>query len=215
MIIKVAVVVYDRFHNIEEWIRCYKQADTRDAELVIIHNHNDEAYRLVLREICRKNDVKYIPRENTGFDIGAFQDVCRERLTGFCNEWDYLIWVTDDTIPMYKKFIPRFLEVIQQPNVGVACLEISMQIKKHIRTSGFMLSKETSKKIEFPADPILTKAQCYEFEHRSNNALYEQIINMGKQVVQVSPTLMVSHLWDTNTRRKLNRWVAHYREFKN
>jgi hypothetical protein len=215
MIIKVAIIVYDRLHNIEEWIRCYKQADTKDAELVIIHNYKDETDKIKLRELCKKNDVKYVSRTNTGFDIGAFQDVCKERLPGFPNDWDYLFWATDDTIPMYKKFIPRFLEAIQKPNVGVACLEISLQIKKHIRTSGFMLSKETSKKLEFPVDPIITKAHCYQFEHRSTTAFYEQIINMGKQVVQVSPTLMVSHLWDTNSRRKLNRWPAHYREFRN
>ena len=36
---------------------------------------------------------------------------------------------------------------------------------------------------------------------------------MDKKVIQVSPTLMVSHLWDTGHRVNLNRWTDHYIEF--
>lgn len=213
MNIIVAVVVYDRFDNLKEWIRCYKLSETKDSELVIIHNYRIDTDINICRNICIENNVKYVPRINTGYDIGALQDVFKERLKYFPNNWDYLFWCTDDTIPMYKKFIPSFLEVVQKPNVGIACLEISLEAKKHIRTSGFMLSKEMSKKINFPADPILTKSQCYEFEHRNDNSFLEQIQKMDKQVVQVSPALNVSHLWDTEHRESLNRWATHYREF--
>jgi lipopolysaccharide biosynthesis glycosyltransferase len=125
------------------------------------------------------------------------------------------MWIADDTIPMYKKFASCFLEEIKKPNVGVACLEVSKEYKTHIRTSGFILPKEVSKKLIFPVEVIKTKLECYFFEHRNNNSFYEQILRMGKKVIQVSPNLMVSHLWDTGQRIKLNRWEDYYKEFPN
>lgn len=209
----VAVVVYDRFDNIEEWIRCYQMSENSSSELVVIHNLKNDDDIHICRAICLRESVKYVPRKNIGYDIGALQDVCRERLSGFPNDWDYLLWVTDDIIPMWKNFIRGFLSEVQKPNVGIACLEISKEVKLHIRTSGFIVSKEVSKRLTFPADPITTKTQCYEFEHRGTNTLIDQIKNMGKLAVQTSPTLMVSHLWDTDHRNYLNRWDDHYREF--
>lgn len=209
----IAVIVHDRLDNLKEWIRCYKLSETKDSELVIIHNFKSEGDISIYKDVCDKENIKYIQRINIGFDIGAFQDVCKERLEGFPNNWKYLLWSADDTIPMYKKFIPSFLEVIQKHNVGIACIEISNEVKRHIRTSGFMISKEISKRLVFPADPILSKNHCYEFEHRSKYALFEQILRMHKKVLQVSPTLMVSHLWDTDHRKNLNRWEEHYKEF--
>ena len=215
MKIIVAVVVYDRFQNVEEWIRCYKVSNTQDSELVIIHNMKNDEEMKTCRDICLRENIKYVPRKNIGYDIGALQDVCNERLAGFPNEWDYLFWNTDDVIPMWKSFIHGFLVEIQQPNIGIACLEISDEAKRHIRTSGFIASKRVTKRLTFPVDPIITKGDCYQFEHRSRDAFYEQIIKMGMKVKQVSPTLMVSHLWDTDRRSHLNRWKDHYGEFPN
>ena len=214
MRIIVAVIVHDRFDNVREWIRCYKMCDTTNAELIIIHNYKNEEELIFCKNICIEENIKHVSRSNTGYDIGALQDVCRERLVGFPNDWDYLLWVTDDVIPMWKQFIPAFVKEIQRPNVGVACLEISLEITKHIRTSGFIISKETSLRLVFAADPIITKMDCYNFEHKDRiKALFHQITRMGKASVQVSATLMTSHLWDTDHRKSLNRWGDHYREF--
>ena len=210
----ITIIVYNRLSNLKRWLDCWKICEKPEGtELVVIHNYDKEEDQIPYKSLCGENNIKYIPRKNIGMDIGAFQDVCKERLEGFSNDWDYLMWVADDTIPMYKKFASCFLEEIKKPNVGVACLEISREIKTHIRTSGFIISKETSKKLIFSVEIIKTKLECYFFEHRNNNSFYEQILRMGKKVIQVSPTLRVSHLWDTGHRVNLNRWTDHYKEF--
>lgn len=209
----IAVVVHTRFDNLKEWIRCYKLSETFGSQLIIIHNYKTDVDINICRNICINENIKYISRPNIGYDIGALQDVFSEKLKDFPNDWDYLFWVTDDVIPMYKKFIPAFFDIAQSRDVGVACLETSNEVKKHIRTSGFMISKDTSKKIIFPDNPIITKQHCYNFEHRSINSFYEQILRMDKKIVQVSPTLLTSHLWDTDHRKGLNRWEQHYKEF--
>ena len=210
----ITIIVYNRLSNLKRWLDCWKICEKPEGtELVVIHNYDKEEDQIPYKSLCGENNIKYIPRKNIGMDIGAFQDVCKERLEGFSNDWDYLMWVADDTIPMYKKFASCFLEEIKKPNVGVACLEISREIKTHIRTSGFIISKKTSKKLIFSVEIIKTKLECYFFEHRNNNSFYEQILRMDKKVIQVSPTLMVSHLWDTGHRVNLNRWTDHYIEF--
>lgn len=210
MKIVVAVIVYDRFKNIEEWVRCWKLCNTENAELVIIHNFKNNEDKLKYKEFCNLNNIAYICRNNIGMDIGALQDVCRERLEGFPKEWDYLLWVTDDTIPMSKDFISHYLR--KKPDIGIVALELSNEHKLHIRTTGFMLRNEIMKLIQFPVDPILTKDHCYHFEHRGHDAFYEQMIQLG-QVVKVNPSLKDSCLWDTDCRARLNRWEEHYKEF--
>jgi len=213
MKIIVAVIVYDRFKNIEEWIRCWKLCNTENSELIIIHNFKNETETEKYEELCKNSTIRYVSRRNIGMDIGALQDVCRGRLEGFPNEWDYLLWCTDDVIPMSKDFISPYIQEIQKPDVGAVCLEISREIKLHIRTTGFMVSQLTASKITFPADIVENKNHCYEFEHRSHNAFYEQIRQMGKHAVQITPKIKTSYLWDTHVRAHLDRWEEHYKEF--
>lgn len=209
--IVVAVVVYDRLNNLEEWIRCFKLCNTQEAELIIIHNYKDEQSIQECKTIC--TDVKNIHRPNIGYDIGALQDVCNERLEGFPNDWDYLLWITDDLYPMDRNFISSFIEEIERPDVGIACVEISEENRRHVRSSGFIISKETALLLEFPSDPVLTKDQCYQFEFNSNNSLIDQIIKMNKKVVQISEELSDSPLWDTHLRGRLNRWEEFHKTF--
>ena len=215
MKIIVAVVVHNRIDNIKEWIRCFTMCNIENSSLVVIHNYEKEADISSYKMLCLANNVQYISRSNRGMDIGAFQDVCRQRLKGFSNNWDYLFWVTDDVIPMNKKFISIFLGEMHRTNMGVVCLEISSEFKRHIRTSGFMISRETAIHLNFFIDPITTKEQCYEFEHRNENSFFEQINKMGKVVKQVSSSLSVSYLWDIGHRKDLDRWSEHYKEFPN
>lgn len=201
----VAVIVWSRFENLKRWVNCWSQCNKVNAELVVIHNLevNNEKYA----RLCKENNIKYIPRLNKGFDIGAFQDVCKERLGGFDNNWDNLIWVTDDCIPMSKDFVSDFLNNLSDETIP--CYEISKEVKTHIRTTGFLVTKEISKKLEFPKDPIESREDCYQFEHKSKNAIYEQILKMGKKPTMININLRLSSLWDFGVRGHLNLWNKH------
>ena len=205
----IALVVYDRYHNLERWLHCWNLCEHHDFKLVIIHNTDSEQPRY--RSLCEYYGVQYIQRQNVGYDTAPFQDICLERLEGFDNDWDKLMWATDDWFPMAKNFIKQYVNHYEE-GVGVVCTEVSEQVKKHIRTSGFIISKEVSKRIIFDTDVIRSKEDCYMFEHLSNNALYEQIINMGLSVVLVAP-LQNAPIWDSEHRASLNRMDEHNNVF--
>jgi hypothetical protein len=204
----VAIIVWNRFENLKLWVNCWKQCNKMGAELVVVHNletDNDKYYQL-----CKDNGVTYVPRENKGFDIGAFQDVCKEKLAGFPNTWDNLIWITDDCIPMAKNFVGQFLSCFVNGNIP--CYEISNEVKRHIRTTGFLITKDISKKLIFPKDPIENREDCYQFEHKGflqGANMYEQIIRMGKTPVMVVNDLKVSPLWDSGVRWQLKLMGKH------
>lgn len=209
--IVVAVCIYDRFYNLQEWIRCWKMCATQDAELVIVHNYANEPDRDSYTGYCAERGIKYIPRVNVGFDIGAFQDVCKNRLEGF-PEFDYLLWVTDDALPMRKDFVYQYLQ--KMPGVAVAAMAISTERRTHIRTTGFMITKEVCSKLKFPADPITTKEECYHFEHRGGVfTMMNQIIRMGYKVVQVTPKIEQACFWDSGFRKYRSREKEHYSLF--
>lgn len=197
--IVVAVIVFDRLKNIEEWIRCWKKSITDNAELVIIHNHRSLSVKNTYQSLCVNNGITYVPRENKGFDIGAFQDVCNYRLRYFPTDFDYLLWCTDDLLPQRKTFIQEYYSASRRGTV--ACYEISNEVNPHIRTTGFMIPERYLYKIQFNFDPILTKSQCYEFEHRDKeNSFTDQVRRFGRAVqvcdVECSP------MWDTGHRSK-------------
>jgi len=209
----VAVIIYDRLNNLQEWIRCWKMCNTQNAELIIIHNYKNNTDRSIYNNLCMVNGIKHIPRPNIGMDIGALQDVFRGRLKDFPNEWDYLLWAADDTISMNKEFISLYMEQMKKIDRGVVCLELSKEAKLHIRTTGFMIDQLTASHISFPVEKILTKEHCWQFEHRSKDSFLEQVIRQGKQAIQVHPDLRKSYLWDTHSRGWMGRWIEHYKEF--
>jgi len=205
----VAVVVYDRIENIKLWVNSWKQCEQHDAELVVIQNLTPKNLTPSLSKgegegienFCKENDVKYIARENVGYDIGAFQDVCKERLQGFDNDWETLLWCTDDTLPMRKDFLAPFLKKIKG---GIACAYLSPYVKRHIRTTGFAITKALASKLEFDKDPIVTKEDCYQFEHRGKNIFFGQVTKMKLPVTQVE-SWNKSPLWDQGYKRLENR----------
>lgn len=205
----VAICVHDRFENIKTWITCWGQCKTTDAELVIIHNHYGNQNELnKYSNYCRDHGIRYVPRSSGGYDIGAFQDVCRNRLAGF-PAYEYLIWCTDDVLPMNKDFVSLFVNKLNQPGIGVSAMEISDEYARHIRTTGFCLKRETAGKLIFQFDPITTKMQCYDFEHRDGSrTFYNQIASMGLKSEMVSPAGN-SPLWDTGYAGKLSREAEH------
>lgn len=211
----VAVIIYDRFRNLQEWTRCWKMSETENAELVIIHNYKHSADLRIFSTHCASRGIKYISRPNRGFDIGAFQDVCKDRLPGFPTDYDYLLWCTDDIFPQRKTFIKEYLDCFSDPSVKAAAYELSKEVHPHIRTTGFMLHKETLKHIKFNVDPITTKIQCYEFEHRDKvNSIVDQINRIGK-AVQVGD-VETGAMWDTGhrSREAINRRSRREREHR-
>lgn len=200
----IVICVYNREQNIKQWLHCWQQCNS-DAHLIIIHNvDGEERYDI-------PNGITYIRRENVGYDIGAFQDVCMNRLNGFPQLWDKLLWCADDTIPMQKDFDRPFFDLLDT-NDCVA-MEISPHVKRHIRTTGFAITKKISETLSFPAYPITTKQQCYEFEHLSKQAFYEQVTAVGGKVVMVADQKS-SPLFDTGYHRRIKeREQQHYHVF--
>lgn len=190
----VAVVVYDRIYNREKWADIWQQCNTQGARLVIIQNQEDKKWDNLRIHFC-ETDILYINRPNIGYDIGAFQDVCKNRLPGF-PDYDYLLWCTDDTVPMSKDFIQPFIDVISRPRVGISCMQMSNEYARHVRTTGFCIAKSTAEKLKFPWDPITSIAQCRHFEHRGKNiTLLAQVEAMRLKVLQVAP-IEISPLYD-------------------
>lgn len=209
--IVVCVVVYDRFYNIVEWVRCWAMCEYNNAQLVVIHNYANESDLDSYRSFCSDSGITYIPRINIGFDIGAFQDVCRNRLDGF-PDFDYLIWCTDDNIPMRKDFVHQYTQRMIS-NVAVVAMAISKNVRLHIRTTGFAIKKEAALKLQFVADPVVTKEQCYHFEHRGGKETFlDQIVKMGYRAVQLTE-INDACFWDTGFKKYKSREKEHYNLF--
>lgn len=210
MTIKVVIIVYNRLANVERWLHCWKSCNQTNAELIVIHNTDSDQPEY--RQLVESNGCTYIARPNRGFDIGAFQDICLNRLPGF-PDWNRILWCTDDTWPMQKDFVQVFSRAMK-PGVGVACMQLSPAVRRHIRTTGFMIDKSTAIKLIWPFNPITTKEDCYQFEHRHPaHTFYDQVKKIGLKVIQVADNVR-SPLWDTEYRKRLNRKAEHFKVFK-
>lgn len=209
MKVTIAIVVHNRLHNIQHFFECWKKCDQGDTEIVVIHNYDSEVPEY--RELCEKNGAIYIRRKNIGFDVGAFQDVCKGRLEGF-PKWERLLWFIDDLLIMAPDFVKQFTQKMKK-GVGVVAMEISPYAGKHIRTTGYMIDRETAERLEFPADPIVTKQHCYLFEHRGNDKTFYHQIRAMNLSVEWAADREVSPLWDSGYHRRLNRRTEHEAKF--
>jgi hypothetical protein len=202
----VSIIVYNRYENIDRWIKCWQKSDQKDAELVIVQSIDHMVKSDDVKTMCKDNGIKYFSRKNEGMDIGAFRDVCQGKIKGF-PDFDRLLWITDDVIPMKKDFVSYFTQ-----GEGLNCLEISsLNAPTHVRTTGFCITKEMAQKLKF--SELKSKMDCYQFEHRGNDTLMLQVQRMGFKVNQISP-LETSPLWDTGNRAYLKRMKEHLREFR-
>lgn len=208
-----AIIVYNRFDNLKLWLNCWDQCDQTDAELVVIHNYDRPEHALKYIQECAKYDnVRYTGRRNIGLDIGAFRDAVSRKL-GIYLDYDNLIWITDDTIPMSKDFVKQFTSKLSD-TVGLTCMEIAnYRAPLHVRTTGFCITKKVAEKLTF--NNIATKEDCYFFEHRGGDlTLMKQVEAMGYKSVQIAP-LETSPLWDTHNRAQLRRMAEHMKVFAN
>jgi hypothetical protein len=216
----LVVIVYNRLANLKRWLRCWHFVDRYGAKMVVIHNCDDGVDNSEYQNACieaneKYKNIQYIKRRNNrGRDVGAIQDVFTEKLPGFDNDWDVLLWVTDDVFPMRHDFIRVFVDTLDGPGVGLSCMEISLENIKHVRTNNFCIKKYVSKRIRFPEGRICNKRQCYEFEHIGSNTLFKQILRMKLHPVQVSQNVS-EYLWDTGHRYYLRTIEEHMAIFPN
>lgn len=209
----IVMCIFDRFENLRRWIHAWNMCEQMGAKLFIINNHSIGMDIDFWKNYCNKKGVEYIIRPNYGYETGIIQDVITENLLKE-EEWDVFFFITDDTIPISKKFLTEYIEELSKPDIGVVCMEISGIYTPHIRTTGWCITKEVSKNLQFPDIPITNKDQCYQFEHTGGEAtLMSQILRMGKRVVQMS-TIENSAIWDTHN-TNLNRWDEWHKEFPN
>lgn len=210
--ILAVVVVYNRFENLVRWINCWNQSEQCNATFLVIHNYDSDTVLAPWENLCNENKVEYYARPNVGFDIGAFQDMVKDRLRQDLS-WNILFWATDDAIPMKKDWLTQYIQATNQSEVGVTCMHLSSAIKPHIRTTGFCIKKSIAELLYFPIDPITTKDQCYNFEFINTQLTFlNQILLMKKKVIQIMP-IEQSLIWDSTQANVKDRWSEHYSEF--
>jgi len=206
----IVICIYDRFENLRKWAHAWQQCEQMGAKLYIVNNQSPGIDVDFWRKYCENREINYIERENVGFETGIIQDVVTGKLLQ--DEWDVLFFMTDDTLPISKNFVPLYIEELLKPDIGVVCMEISGMYTPHVRTTGWCIKKEEADKLTFIETPISKKEECYHFEHTGGeDTLMAQILNMKKRVVQQSD-IENSAIWDTH-HTKLNRWEQWHKEF--
>jgi hypothetical protein len=207
----VVVVVHDRVRNVERWLAAWRRSDRGGARIAIVHNQ-DTPDPAAVAAVHRGRPDAYLPRENAGFDIGAFQDVVRGRFDDRLPSWDFLLWCTDDFLPLRPDFLVRFLGRAADPRVGLVAARYgywpghhSGRVEeRHCRTVGFLVRREVAARLRFPADRVTTREECLAFEHRQGH-LMEQVLGMG----YLAPSLdddAARVMWDTGHEQRLDRW---------
>jgi len=208
------VIVWNsRVKNLDFWATIISRVDPKETSFTVIHNlKGSPVSSKEVREKVEACGATYIPRKTPGMDIGAFQEVCRHRLEGFDYNYDFLIWFTDDCFPMTPDFAQSYRKPFSDPAMGLSCLEISSQGRRHVRTTGFGIRRAVAESLTFHVDPISTKEQCYVFEHRDKRAtLYLQILAKGLKVAQIAP-IRQSPVWDSGGGG--HGWVNRREEFE-
>jgi hypothetical protein len=209
----VAVHVYDRIENVTRWLRAWHRSDTAGARILVVHNQDRPDPRATAAILRGRPDV-YLPRENCGFDIGAFQEVVQGRYDDLLPAWDYLLWCTDDFLPLRPDFLQRFLEPAADPGVGLVAGRYGywpghfsgLQRERHCRTVGFLLRRDLARRLRFPAERVVSRDECLAFEHRPGH-LMEQVLALGYRVPDLSDA-DASIMWDANHEQGLGRWPA-------
>jgi len=210
----VCIVVYNRIENILKWLAAWEKWPQENAELRIIHNvdNANAVTESTFKTLVENSGAAYIRRRGVGMDIGALQDVAQNRLPGFADGFDFLFWATDDALPMRETWLSEFLDVMKSPGVGASCMELSPEVRQHMRTTGFLIRAEILPTLNFLADPVSSKEHCWAFEHKSASNLFFQMIAKGLACVQVAH-LSISPMWDSGHARHPSRAAEFYKEF--
>lgn len=176
---------------------------------MVIHNQDDLRVISSLKKLCEKAGVIYQPRQNIGMDIGALKDLC----TGVIHhpEFDYLLWFTDDVMPIRPSFITEFVSKADK-GCSAYCISVGGGFPTHIRTVGYCLNKSVVDRLVFKN--YITKNDCYGFEYADDLNLYNQVTRMDITPVQVCDK-HISPVWDSDKQHdgKLNRGEEQRKNF--
>ncbi|AMV24178.1 hypothetical protein VT84_07260 [Gemmata sp. SH-PL17] len=214
----VGLVVYDRSANADRWLAAWHRSARGPARLAVVHNR-DRADPVATRAITAGRPDAYVPRENVGFDIGALQDVVTGRFAGALPDWEYLLWCTDDFVPVRPDFLLRFMDKARDPGVGLVAGRFGywpgrwsgLESERHCRTAGFLVRRDVAARLRFPVAKVVTRDQCLAFEHRPGH-LMEQVLALGYRVADLGdPDARV--MWDADHEAHLDRWPAYARAF--
>jgi hypothetical protein len=202
----VCIVVHDRFKNIQRWLECWRACNRYDAKLAVINNHDGDRPKIAWRQLANDPALDFfIGRRNVGFDLGALQALHQGKVA-MPFQWKDLIWICDDSLPMNTDFVGYLLRALYQPGTGVAGVETSEEVRFHLRTNMYAIKRETLDQLEYPANPVTTKMESYEFEHHDpDKHLAEQIKRLGMSVVQAHENIHAL-AWDTGHHRRDDRW---------
>jgi len=217
MKVLVAVCVYDRFREIINWLRAWRNANQYGCKLAVVHSWEDEAPNQSLVDVIQQFAPDfdfYLPRFNRGMDIGACKELADDPRVG---EWDALLWFTDDCLPMNKDFLVPFLTALSNKNVGLAGAfpEVS-----YIRTIAFGIKKEAMKKLPWINDgDICTRQHCLQMESQ----LQRQVRDLGYEAIPLLPQpgnenyIHWSHftdwIWDADSTNELDMWAKFEEQF--
>lgn len=209
----IVIVVYNRIYNIFEWIRCYKAA-AWDVDMIIIHNlPENQDINLKhditrLQMLCAIHNIRYVPRKNAGYDIGALKDVAKGIIPDIADAYEWLLWFTDDVLPMNRNMPMCFLSKTTSTTGAVTPYLVNHGGRIHMRTTAFLMRTSVLKRIIFPQH--IDKQACYAFEH-GDNTIYGQIIDSGYSVDSIHDASAV--VWDTDHQMDDCRYMDHYNVF--
>ena len=207
----VVVCIYNRYDNLKKWVHAWSMCEKQDSALFIVNNADETMDTSYWERYCKDRGVHFIRRQNIGFETGVIQDVLLGTMFKEQN-WDIFLFATDDTLPMKKDFLRQYIDQLENPDIGIACMELSGIWTPHIRTTGWAIKKDVAKNLYFVHYPIQTKEQCYFFEHQGfEDTLMSQVLKMDKRIIQLS-SIKNSVMWDTH-HTKLNRWEEWNKEF--
>lgn len=212
--ILIAVVVYNRVHNIQTWINAIQKIREEEKDynakfLVICNGEGNNQDKI--ESLCNSKVVDYfVRRDNIGYDIGSLQDLINGKYK-LPYDWEFLHWAVDDTIPMNIDFISIYHAKLFEESVGIVGTELSRLIWPHLRTNSFYINRETAEKLVFPCHRVVSKEDCYAFEHHKKVCLKDQIESMGLKVVVAGKHNKL--FWDTEHDAQANLMKTHKRVF--
>lgn len=211
----VCLCVYTRLNNLKRWLKTWSLCQQYDAKLVVINNYDKNPDPQFQNACNLYPDIKCLATQNSGLDMGRFQDLCKGNLIlGGLQDWEIVYWTADDCLPLKKTFLLNFLHVLMSPRVGIVTPHISEEMKRHVRTNCFCTTRDVCRNLKFPVERISTREECYKFEHLGDT-LYDQVIRMGlKAEMPDGHNGNINHVtWDSGHYSHLNKWEEYWAEF--
>lgn len=169
--VTLLVVCYDRLHNLYRWISAWQRMLKSEQHKLIFIITGD------LPVIEAPADVEIIRTDNAGYSTGAIK-----RFIDFRNDYDRLIWMPDDFLPLRRDLLQLF------ETADVVGTFWSTTHHSHIRTGGISMTKQVAKALRFPPGLLLNRKEDeYSFEY-GEFCFYDQVAALGCSVRLIDGT---------------------------